>query len=89
MRECEYKNHRIFIIRCIDKGIIPVRVRLKSEGSRLSKRANTYFSFQNKFYEQVEGAVMGSLVSPTVANLYMEHFVREALWSASNSPCFG
>ena len=32
---------------------------------------NTYFSFQNEFYEQVEGAAMGSPVSPTVANLYM------------------
>ena len=39
---------------------------------------NTYFSFQNKFYEQ-EGAPMGSLVSPIVANLYMEQFEREAL----------
>ena len=35
---------------------------------------NEYFSFQNKFYEQVEGAAMGSPVSPIVANLYMEHF---------------
>ena len=34
---------------------------------------NTYFSSQNKFYEQVEGAAMGSLVSPIGANLYMEH----------------
>ena len=25
---------------------------------------NMYFSYQNKFYEQVEGAVIGSLVSP-------------------------
>ena len=30
---------------------------------------NTYFSYQNKFYEQVEGAVMGSPVSPIVINL--------------------
>ena len=44
---------------------------------------NTYFSFQNKFYEQVEGVAMGSLVSPIVANLYMEHFDREALWSTA------
>ena len=44
---------------------------------------NTYFSFQNKFYEQVEGAAMGSPVSPIVSNLYMKHFEREALWSAS------
>ena len=35
---------------------------------------NTYFSFQNKFYEQVEGTAMGSPVGPIVANLYMEHF---------------
>ena len=32
---------------------------------------NTYFSFQGQFYEQVEGAAMGSPVSPIVANLYM------------------
>ena len=30
---------------------------------------NTYFSFQGQFYEQVEGAAMGSPVSPIVANL--------------------
>ena len=34
---------------------------------------NTYFSFKGQFYEQVEGAVMGSPVSPIVANLYMEY----------------
>ena len=44
---------------------------------------NTYFSFQNKFYEQVEGTAMGSPVSPIVENLYMEHFERGALQSAS------
>ena len=30
---------------------------------------NTYFSFQNTFYEQVEGIPMGSPASPIVANL--------------------
>ena len=45
---------------------------------------NTYFSFQNKFYEQVEGAPMGSPVSPIIANLYMESFERKALRSANN-----
>ena len=47
---------------------------------------NTYFSFQNKFYEQVEGAPMGSPVSPIVANLYMECFERKALSSVINPP---
>ena len=47
---------------------------------------NTYFSFLNKFYEQVEGAAMGSLVKPIVVNLYMEHFEGEVLRSASYPP---
>ena len=50
---------------------------------------NTYFSFENKFYEQVEGAAMGSPVGPIVANLYMEHFEGEALRSASHPPGTG
>ena len=32
---------------------------------------------------------MRSLVSPIVANLYMEHFEREALMSASHTLAFG
>ena len=47
---------------------------------------NTYFFFQNKFYEQVEGAAMGSPISPIVANLYMGHFEGRALRSAANPP---
>ena len=50
---------------------------------------NTYFSFQNKLYEQVEGVTVGSPLSHIVANLYMEHSEREALWSASNPPGIG
>ena len=46
----------------------------------------TYFSFQNKFYEQVEGAAVGFPVNPIVAHLYMEYFEREALCSASTPP---
>ena len=41
-----------------------------------------YFSFQDQFYEQVEGVAMGSLVSPIVANLYIENFEQEALITA-------
>ena len=39
---------------------------------------NTYFSFQDQSYEQVEGAAMGSPVSPIVANLYMEYLEQKA-----------
>ena len=44
---------------------------------------NTYFSFQNKIYEQVEGVAMGSPVSPIVANLYMENFEKKVLNTTS------
>ena len=47
---------------------------------------NTYFSFQIKFNEQVEGASIWSMIRPIVANLYMEHFEGEALRSASHPP---
>ena len=43
---------------------------------------NTYFSFQDQFYEQVEGAAMGSPVSPIVSNLYMEYLEQKALSTA-------
>ena len=49
---------------------------------------NTYFSFQDQFYEQVEGAAMGSPVSPIVANLYMEYLEQKALSTAPHSPRF-
>ena len=37
------------------------------------------FSFQAQFNEQVEGAAMGSPVSPIVVNLYMEYLEQNAL----------
>ena len=46
---------------------------------------NTYFSFQNKFYEEVEGVAMGSPVGPIIANLYMEH-LRVRLYSLPLTP---
>ena len=47
---------------------------------------STYFSFQGKFYEQLEGAAMGSALSPIVANMYMEKFEVEAIRSAPHPP---
>ena len=38
---------------------------------------NTYFSFQDQFFEQVGDAAMGSAVSPIVANLYMEYLEQK------------
>ena len=66
-----------------DRTVLPVQDITELLGFCLH---NTYFSFQNKFYEQVEGAVMGSPISPIVANLYMSHFERKALRSAVNPP---
>ena len=46
----------------------------------------TYFVFQGQHYEQVEGAAMGSPLSPIVANIYMEHFETKALETAPHPP---
>ena len=47
---------------------------------------STYFSCGGEFYEQREGAAMGSPVSAVVANLYMEFFEELALESAPSRP---
>ena len=47
---------------------------------------STYFVFQGEYYEQLEGAAMGSPLSPIIANMYMEEFQTEELSTASNPP---
>ena len=47
---------------------------------------STYFQFKNDFFEQVDGAAMGSPLSPVVANLYMENFEQCALKAFPLSP---
>ena len=49
---------------------------------------NTYFSFQGQFFEQVEGAAMGSPVGPIVANLYMEYLQQKAPKHCTPPPRF-
>ena len=44
---------------------------------------------QGQYFEQVEGAVMGSPVSPIVPNLYMEYLEQKALSTAPHSPGSG
>ena len=36
-RDSNYKNHRIFTLRCISKGIVLVSIRLRSACSKISK----------------------------------------------------
>ena len=47
---------------------------------------NTYFLFQGKYYEQVQGAAMGSPISPLIANIFMEEFEFKALSSVPQAP---
>ena len=47
---------------------------------------NTYFIFQGRFYEQIEGAAMGSPISPIIANLYVEAFETQAISTAPHLP---
>ena len=47
---------------------------------------NTHFIFQGRFYEQTEGAAMGSPLSPIIANLYMETFEKKAISTSLNPP---
>ncbi|XP_071445600.1 uncharacterized protein [Hetaerina americana] len=47
---------------------------------------STYFLYNGKFYEQVEGVPMGSPLSPAIANFYMENFEERALRTAPLRP---
>ena len=41
-----------------------------------------HFLFNKKFYKQLQGAAMGSPVSPVIANIYMEYFESLAIPSS-------
>ena len=46
----------------------------------------TYFKFQNQLYEQTDGVVIGSPLSPIIANLYMEYIKEKLIQSAPFQP---
>ena len=48
--------------------------------------SHTYFLFQGKYYEQAQGAAMGSPISPLIANIFMEEFEVKALNSFPHPP---
>ena len=48
--------------------------------------SSTYFSYESVFYEQLDGAAMGSPVSAVVANLFMEFFENLALSTSPVKP---
>ena len=85
----------------VDEAISVIRRRLGEDGT-LGDRSilsperiaellamslkSTCFSYGENFYEQKEGAAMGSPVSAVVANLYMEFFEELALETAPTRP---
>ena len=49
---------------------------------------STYFTFQDRLYEQQEGAAMGSPISPIVDNPFMEDFEKRAIETSPHPLCF-
>ena len=85
----------------IDEAVQVIRDRLRRDETLVSRTTlspdrvaelletclkSTYFCYGGEFYEQREGAAMGSPVSAVVANLYMEFFEELALRSAPTKP---
>ncbi|MDA8010421.1 MAG: reverse transcriptase domain-containing protein, partial [Alphaproteobacteria bacterium] len=66
-----------------DRSSIPVPQLV--ELTRLCLRS-TYFQLGDKFYEQTDGAAMGSPLSPVIANLYLESLEETAILSAPFKP---
>ena len=50
---------------------------------------STSFVFQGQYYQQMEGAAMGSPLSPIVANIFMEQFEKEVLETAPHPQVYG
>ena len=51
--------------------------------------SQTHFMFKNVFYDQIDGAAMGSPLSPILANLFLGHY--EMVWLnefVGNGPIF-
>ena len=47
---------------------------------------SNHVQFQEDYFEQTDGAIMGSLLSPVIANLFMEDLEQKAIQSAVLQP---
>jgi hypothetical protein len=47
---------------------------------------STYFYFNGQYYEQTDGVVTGSLLSPVIANFFMEDFEKQAIELTTHKP---
>jgi hypothetical protein len=66
----------------------PLSAQKITELLQLCLKSN-YFSYNGEFYEQRQGAAMGSPVSAIVANLYMEFFEELASGQLPRGQGFG
>ena len=72
----------------VDEAITTIRHLTNDDTAKLVEVClkTTFFTFQQVFYEQVEGVAMGSPLSPIVANIYMETFEKHAINSFPLKP---
>ena len=76
----------------VDEALQVIRIGLEDDDSLLSRTMlsvdsiielltfkTTYFSYEDSFCQQTDGAAMGSPLSPIVANIYMKFFEQKAL----------
>ena len=96
-----YDVHSLFTFIPIDPAITIIRKHLEQDKD-LNQRTNmtvnhiccllefclknTYFQYKGRYYEQTEGAAMGSPISPIVANLFMEDFEVHAIMTSPSTP---
>ncbi len=70
--------------RSIQISVIATRVNFAARNPR--DTISTCFQWRDDFYEQTNGAAMGSPLSPVLANIFMEHFEQNALANSALVP---
>ena len=96
-----YDVHSLFTSIPIDPAITIIRRQLEQDKD-LQQRTNmtvnhiccllefclknTFFQYKGRYYEQTEGAAMGSPISPIVANLFMEDLEVQAIMTSPSPP---